>query len=129
MTVVRKDYFTNYVWDLNQTKFILPDWFVNASLKYKKVIRVLGASCGVIQSGGNETDTAVKGLRLMSNITKDLRPDIKMMLRNDDGTPRNPPIPDLFEGMNFIMIVNNYNDVKEYDVTLLDLKYLIWGLM
>jgi hypothetical protein len=129
MTIIRKEYFTNYIWDLEQHQFVLPDWFTKASLKYKKIIRVLGASCGVIQSGGNETDTSVKGLRLMSNLTKDFPPDIKIMLRNYDGSPRNPPIPDLFEGMNFIMIVNNYNNVKEYDVTLSDLKHLTWGLM
>jgi hypothetical protein len=84
----------------------LPDWFVNALPQYKRIIRVLGATGGMIDvESGVEPDEAPRGIRLMSNLTKD------------------------FPSNKFVMMMNKYNCVKEFDITYNNIRELtFWTL-
>ena len=81
----------------------LPTWFVNAEMKYKKIIRVLGATANMIDvTHGTTYDDMPRTLRLMGNLTKHF-------LSNE-----------------FVMMINNYNCVKEFDVTYKNIRELSW---
>jgi hypothetical protein len=83
----------------------LPDWFCNAPKKYGKVIRVLGSTGNFIDpESGEENQDLPKGIRLCSNLSRD------------------------FPTNEFIMMMNNYNSIKEFDVTYSDIQGLYWYL-
>jgi hypothetical protein len=130
MSTVRKEYFTcihdfelkdvallteyEMMVYMNRNKFTLPDWFINADKKYKKIVRVLGASAGWYDSDVKDQIDVAKGTRLAGNIAKDCPRDGFVL-------------PDLPE-FNYVMMVNNYNCTKEYDITESNIKVLEWEI-
>jgi hypothetical protein len=111
VSVIQKE-FAVYICSFDQEKYVpfrLPGWFVNADRKYKKIIRILGATAGIqcqetdIQQPTYEIPLAA-GSRLYSNVSND--------------TPLN----------GFVMMVNNYNSIKEFDVTYSNLTELTWDI-
>jgi hypothetical protein len=98
----------------NRNKFNLPDWFVNADKKYRKIVRVLGASAGWYDKDVGDQIDVPKGTRLAGNLAKDYPRDGFNL----------PDLPDF----NYIMMVNNYNNVKEYDITESNIRVLEWEL-
>jgi hypothetical protein len=107
MTIVQKEYLTIFLDEfLEPTN--LPDWFTNASPKYKKIIRVLGTTAQY--RGATDMLDLPKGIRLVSNLTKDF----------PAGKFKGQEVP----GFNFVMMVNNYNRVKDYNVTQSNLQQL-----
>jgi hypothetical protein len=127
---IRKEYFTcihdyelkdistldEYERSMYETrnKFQLPDWFINADRKYKKIVRVLGCSAGWYDKDTGEQIELPKGTRLASNLAKDCPRD-RFSLSD---------LPDF----NFIMMINNYNNVKEYDITESNIRVLEWEI-
>jgi hypothetical protein len=88
--------------DLVTKPYALPDWFSKSPPQYKKIVRVLGATGYIIDpTTGEEFETSI-GIRLMSNLTKDF--------------PLN----------GFIMMMNNYDCVKEFDITYNNIRELTW---
>jgi hypothetical protein len=98
----------------NRNKFQLPDWFVNADPKYRKIVRVLGASAGWYDKDSGEQIDVPKGTRLAGNLAKDCPRDGFLL----------PDLPDF----NYIMMVNNYNCTKEYDITESNIRVLEWEI-
>jgi sensor histidine kinase YesM len=84
--------------------YILPYWFAHSSPLYKKIVRILGATGGVHM----ETDE-IAPLQPLSTLWCNVAND----------TPTN----------GFIMIMNNYNSVKEYDITNSHLTQLEFDVM
>jgi hypothetical protein len=102
MSVVQKDYVVFLLrreiekGEVNLIKTLrLPPWFILAD-KYKKIIRVLGATAGY---------ESQQYLRLFSNIS-------------DDSLSRG-----------FIMMINNYNNVKEFNVSNSNLTDLTFAVL
>jgi hypothetical protein len=102
MSVVQKDYVVFFLrreiekGEVNLIKTLrLPPWFILAN-KYKKLIRVLGATAGYENQ---------QYLRLFSNIS-------------DDSLSRG-----------FIMMINNYNNVKEFNVSNSNLTDLTFAVL
>jgi hypothetical protein len=113
MSIVRKDYI-NCIYDIIEPEdwtgpepfrtdpYTLPDWFTNTPAKYRKIIRVLGATATVfVENSPNEENTPI-GLRLYGNLTKD------------------------FPSNEFVMMLNNYNCIKEFDISFNNIKWLDW---
>jgi hypothetical protein len=85
--------------------YALPDWFINAPPQYKKIVRILGATGNYMApDSGEEPDELPRGVRLMGSLTKDF--------------PLN----------NFIMMMNNYDCVKEFNITYNNIRELTWWL-
>jgi hypothetical protein len=116
MTIVKKEYI-NCFYDIvapenwvssepwRTDPFTLPDWFSKANLPLKKIIRVLGATGTTYipdQPGQDEIPT---GMRLMGNLTKD------------------------FPSNEYIMMLNNYNCIKEFDVTYHGIMFMNWYVL
>jgi hypothetical protein len=91
----------------------LPFWFTNAPQKYKKVIRVLGATVSHITNVDvpGFLEPLSIGYRVFSNIVT----NSNLVMLTATGQPENPNKQWGTEG--FVMMVNNYNATKEYDVT------------
>jgi hypothetical protein len=87
----------------------LPDWFVYAKPEYKKVVRFLGATA---TKGEGEFP---RGLRLISNLTKDF---------SWVGFTKCIQRPEF----NYVMMLNNYNNDKEFDITNSNIHELYWSL-
>jgi hypothetical protein len=84
----------------------LPDWIMNAPLKFKKVVRVLGCTATLFdESTGEISGEVPKGIRLMGNLTKNT-------ILNE-----------------FVGMTNNYRCVKEFDITYNNLRELTWYLI
>jgi hypothetical protein len=98
----------------NRNKFQLPDWFINADKSFRKVVKVLGASAGWYDKDTGEQIDVPKGTRLAGNLAKDCPRDGFLL----------PDLPDF----NYIMMVNNYNCVKEYDITESNIRVLEWEI-
>jgi hypothetical protein len=96
----------------------LPVWFENADRKYKKIVRVLGASVATlsteIMEPTQEEDAIITGFRLYSNINQRSNIVMKTSLTNDDA--RNNKFQEN-QNIGFIMMINNYNSTKEFDIT------------
>jgi hypothetical protein len=92
---------------------VLPDWFRYAPNKYRKLVRVLGATVHIIHVSTNpdEVDEIAAGYRLFSNIN----PHDQFLMKTaiDDKTILDP----LVGKAGFIMLVNNYLSEKEFDIT------------
>jgi hypothetical protein len=86
--------------DLVTKPYALPDWFVKSPPQYKKIVRVLGATGFIIEPVTGEDFEIATGVRLMGNLTKDF--------------PLN----------GFIMMMNNYDCVKEFDITYSNIRDL-----
>ena len=106
----------------------LPDWFTNADKKYRKIVRVLGATANKLSiSLTPDPEVVVSfngGWRLYSNL--DTRTNLKMKTANT----ANDALLGKYVSSNigFIMMVNNYNSIKEYDITdenMTDVKFYI----
>jgi hypothetical protein len=100
MSTLKKEYMTIFYEDEKHAA-LLPYWFIHDPLKRRKIIRVLGVTVSLPQ--GADSD-ALRGVILIGNLTKDF--------------PRgnfqaNTVTPDF----NYIMTINNYNYVKEWDIT------------
>jgi hypothetical protein len=132
MTVVQKNYFTlqskvalddagGEVGDemLLTNKPIatarFPDWFINALPKYKKIVKVLGSTVNWV----NQDDWIMSdpvplnpGYRLFSNIVTNSNVVMETILVGPD--------PERIKSIGkegFVMMVNNYNSAKEFDIT------------
>jgi hypothetical protein len=113
MSIVKKEYL-NCIRDIIEPEdwvgpkpfrsapFTLPDWFTKAKLPLKKIIRVLGATASIYIENSPDEEDPPKGLRLYSNLSKD------------------------FPSNEFIMMLNNYNCIKEFDITYLNINELDW---
>jgi hypothetical protein len=111
MSVVKKEYMTIFdTFKQPLEQYVLPDWFVHAAPKYTKIVRVLGCTASYIKD--NMPYDLSKNMRIYSNLTSDFP-------SNQNFTPSilNPTF-------NFVMMVNNYNSAKEFDVTHSNLQYL-----
>jgi hypothetical protein len=110
MSVVKKEYMTIFDKCEPEAKYYLPQWFVNATPNYTKMIRVLGVTaCYIIRPN---TFDFPKNIRLCSNLTSDFPSDQSFIH------------PTIHPNYNFVMMVNNYNSAKEFDVTHSNLQYL-----
>ena len=94
----------------------LPDWFINADKKFKKIIRVLGSTIIEIDElKYNPDDRDLKsGWRLYSNINPHSNLPMKTATTEDDAVMGKFQIS---PNIGFIMMVNNYDCVKEFDIT------------
>jgi hypothetical protein len=96
----------------------LPDWFINSNKNFKKIIRVLGCSVGtlptVIPEPNLEEDIIKPGFRLYSNINP--RSNILMKTSATVDDAKNCIFQDS-QNIGFIMMINNYNSTKEFDIT------------
>jgi hypothetical protein len=116
MSVVKKEYI-NCFYDITEPEdltgpghwrtdpFILPDWFSKANLPIKKIIRVLGATGTTYLTDQPGQDEIPSGMRLMGNLTKD------------------------FPSNEYIMMLNNYNCIKEFDITYHGITALDWFVL
>jgi hypothetical protein len=91
----------------------LPFWFTNVPQKFKKIIRVLGATVNHITDidSPGALETLNPGYRVFSNIVS----NSNLVMLTATGELENPKKQWGPEG--FVMMVNNYNCTKEYDVT------------
>ncbi|GHU18320.1 hypothetical protein FACS189472_06480 [Alphaproteobacteria bacterium] len=103
-------------------------WFVNAPIKYKKIIRVIGATLNqIVISEFYEYLTSYvvpvqPGYRLFSNIVCN-SPNVMVSTRSPShGGPNAPDLQKVVGKEGFVMMVNNYNCVKESDVTMDNLR-------
>jgi hypothetical protein len=96
----------------------LPVWFKNADKKFRKIVRVLGASVAtlptLIVEPQEEEDIIKPGFRLYSNINP--RSNILMKTSLTDEDCKNNKFQES-QNVGFIMMINNYNSAKEFDVT------------
>jgi hypothetical protein len=98
----------------------LPDWFVNASRTYKKIIRILGATVHWI-SDRNSTEDLQEipaGFRIFSNINS----QSNMLMTSWTDAGMGDAYNQIKGKAGFIMMVNNYFSEKEFDVTNDNLK-------
>jgi hypothetical protein len=113
MSIIQRAYFD--VPSLYPTN--LPDWFIHS--KHKKVIRVLGATANSWPE--NDPPEKVQALplhcKLYSNIST------RSQITIESGSSKyNESYGKHTEG--FVMMVNNYNSVKEYDITGLNINFV-----
>jgi hypothetical protein len=98
----------------------LPSWFVNANPMYRKIVRVLGATCNYTNEDGVLLDFP-KNVRLVSNLTQDV-PKYGLQMSSE-------MIASSIVNFNFVMMVNDFNNIKEYDVTNSNLQSLKWACL
>jgi hypothetical protein len=105
-----------WIWEpWNTEPYVFPVWFSNASQEHRKIVKVLGASAAVTPKladgadpGSNEFAEGMStplGIRLMSNLTE------------------------YFPLQKFVMMLNNYNSVKQFDITNHNIDSLTWYCM
>ncbi|GHU18328.1 hypothetical protein FACS189472_06520 [Alphaproteobacteria bacterium] len=98
-------------------KCVLPMWFINAPIKYKKIIRVLGTTVNQIQIDENGLLTLIEepvgpGYRVFSNIVSN-SPNVMVSKRCPSHMgPNAPDLQRVIGKEGFVMMVNNYNSVK-----------------
>jgi hypothetical protein len=119
MSIIKKAYMNIYDNFEVYTKTNLPDWFVNSN--QRKVVRVLGITATVTDTEWVEASQPPQirfpaEIRLFSNLTKD-EPWNNIPKKKIGPSP----VP---EDFNFVMMLNNYNSVKEFDITYSNLKQL-----
>jgi hypothetical protein len=144
MSIIRREYITHFIdltpvinadtdpENLGKTRIPyfcdpipIPNWFYDS--KFNKLIRVLGATAAVMQGPQLEELDMPKGLKLMGSLTKDFSNTYSNCKGNDC---INGCADCCVNGGNkFIMMINNYNNVKEFDVTYLNIKSLDWRLI
>ena len=96
-----------------------PDWFTNANMKYKKIVRVLGASVNMVETTMlyGTIEPISSDFRIFSNIASHsnitMKTDTPDPVYDVDGTK----LTTTYQTEGFVMMVNNYNSVKEYDIT------------
>jgi hypothetical protein len=84
----------------------LPDWIMNAPLKYNRIVKVLGCSATIFNPNTGEVISEVpKGIKLMGTLTKNT-------ILNE-----------------FVTMTNNYRCVKEFDITYKNIRDLTWYLL
>jgi hypothetical protein len=83
----------------------LPQWFIDAPTKYKKIIRISGATAGISNPADGTQSDISKGVRLFG------------------------PLAKYFATNGFIMMLNNYNNVKEYEITYTNIRDLSWSVV
>jgi hypothetical protein len=122
MTIIKKSYLNIYDNFTLHTKTNLPDWYVNSSKR--KIVRVLGITATITDTNWVEHTQPPQirfppEIRLFSNLAKDEPcsniPKLKFSETEVVGIP---------EDFNFIMMLNNYNSVKEFDITYSNIKQL-----
>ncbi|GHU18242.1 hypothetical protein FACS189472_06280 [Alphaproteobacteria bacterium] len=94
----------------------LPMWFVNGLPKYRKIVRVLGATVNWVNQEDYVFSDPVPlnpGYRLFSNIVTNA--NIVMLTSTAPAIYRRVMRQVGKEG--FVMMVNNYSSVKEFDIT------------
>jgi hypothetical protein len=111
-----------YVTSKAVAKLKLPDWFTNAQSKYKKIVRVLGSTINFINTASFidiEVIPPTPGYRLFSNVSTHSNIVMKTVTV-EHGNPLDPSAPKFVHTSSpegFVMMINNYNSVKEYDIT------------
>ncbi|GHU19240.1 hypothetical protein FACS189472_08740 [Alphaproteobacteria bacterium] len=93
----------------------LPQWFVNSSAKYKKIVRVLGATVNWVNQEDYVFSDPVPpnpGYRLFSNIVTNANVVLQTNTMNERRKTKR-----IIGKEGFVMMVNNYNSVKEFDIT------------
>jgi hypothetical protein len=94
----------NKPWETEPT--FLPDWFINAPLKCKRIVRVLGSTVVLIDpSDGTVLSEVPRGIKLMGYLTRN-------GVMNE-----------------FIGFTNNYRCVKDIDISYKNIRYLTWYLL
>jgi hypothetical protein len=121
MSVIKRAYMNIYDNFDRYTKNNSPDWFINSNKR--KVVRVLGVTAKVTDSNWVEPSQPPQirfpaEIRLFSNLTKD-EPWSNIPKVSEDTNIRGIP-----QNFNFVMMLNNYNSVKEFDITYSNLKHL-----
>jgi hypothetical protein len=123
MSVIKRAYMNIHDTFEPYTKTNLPDWFVNTN--YRKVVRVLGITATTTDTGWIEPSQPPQirfpaETRLFSNLTKaEPWSNIPKLGKNQVVGAGYVP-----EGFNFVMMLNNYNSVKEFDITYSNIKQL-----
>ncbi|GHU18857.1 hypothetical protein FACS189472_07790 [Alphaproteobacteria bacterium] len=108
-------------------KCVLPMWFINAPIKYKKIIRVLGATVNQISIDEDGQLTLIEspvgpGYRVFSNVASN-SPNVMISKRSPSHNgPNAKDLQTVIGKEGFVMMVNNYNSVKEFDVTMDNLR-------
>jgi hypothetical protein len=110
----------------------LPDWFTNAQPQYKKIIKVLGSTINFIDSRVFMNIQIVPpnpGYRMFSNIAS----HSNVVMRTTTATHSPTDYDDVtfhysVSNDGFVMMINNYNSVKEYDVTYDNLRKVMFYL-
>jgi hypothetical protein len=100
----------------------LPDWFINAIPKYKKIVRVLGSTINFINSSSfNDIEivSPTPGFRMFSNLATHSNIVMETVTVGHDNPfePEAPTFTHTHQTEGFVMMINNYNSVKEYDIT------------
>jgi hypothetical protein len=108
-------------------KMKLPDWFTNAPSKYKKIVRVLGTTINFVRSiKFDEVDviSPTPGYRLFSNVNAHSNIVMKTVKVVHDNVlePEAPQFIHSSSPEGFVMMINNYNSVKEFDITYENLR-------
>ncbi|GHU25002.1 hypothetical protein FACS189472_18110 [Alphaproteobacteria bacterium] len=103
-------------------------WFINAPIKCKKIIRVIGATVNqIVISEFYEYLTSYVvpvqlGYGLFSNIVFN-SPDVMVSTRSPShGGPTAAGLLKVIGKEGFVVMVNNYNCVKEFDFTMDNLR-------
>jgi hypothetical protein len=123
MAVIKRAYMNIHDTFEPYTKTNLPDWFVNSSKR--KVIRVLGVTATTTDINWIEPSQPPQirfpaEIRLFSNLAHD-EPWSNIPKLSKSQVVGAGFVP---EGFNFVMMLNNYNSVKEFDITYSNLKQL-----
>jgi hypothetical protein len=119
-----------YVTSKAIAKFKLPDWFTNAPTKYKKIVRILGTTVNFIQSHAFvdiDVMPPTPGYRMFSNVNMHSNITMKTVTIEQPDNPFDPTPPKFIhtsQPEGFIMMINNFNSVKEYDITFENIRQL-----
>jgi hypothetical protein len=118
-----------YVTSKAVAKIKLPDWFTNAPAKYKKVVRVLGSTINFINTASFidiEVFPPTAGYRMFSNVCTNSNIVMKTVTvqHTDPLDPAPPKFVHTSSPEGFIMMINDYNSVKEFDITYENIREL-----
>jgi hypothetical protein len=122
MAVIKRSYLNIYDHFEPYTKTNLPDWFVNTNKR--KVVGVLGVTATITDANWIEPSQPPQirfpaEIRLFSDLAQDEPWNNIPKMGKDEF--RYNVVPD---GFNFVIMLNNYNSVKEFDITYSNIKQL-----
>jgi hypothetical protein len=121
MTIIKRSYLNIYDNFTQYSKINLPDWFINSPKR--KIVRVLGVTATITDTNSDDPQPPqVKfppEIRLFSNLTRDEPSSNIPTLKFGESCVVGIP-----EEFKFVMMINNYNSVKEFDITYSNIKQL-----